>query len=489
MPERGWRAALGSPAVALFCLAFAAYAYFYQAGGWNQNSRFDLTRAIVERGTLRIDAYHRNTGDKSQRDGHYYCDKAPGQPLLAVPAYALVHAWAGGERPSPAFLAASAYAATVWSVALPAALAVVFLARLLGELGLGACWRCALAAGYGLATLAFPYATVMYGHQLMAALLVIGFALLVRERRRVREGGAASRVRVALAGLALGGAVAVEYPAALAVVALSAYAAAFLRPWPRLAWFAAGGAVAALALAGYHAAAFGGPLTLPYEFSTQKHRHMGVFMGLGAPAPAALWGITLSSYRGLFYSAPWLLAAAPGAALFARVRRARAELLVCAGAALLFVWLNASLVDWQGGWAMGPRYLVPAIPFAVVLVAGCVLGWPGGPRWVARVGAAALALLVAVSAAAMLVGTAVKPEVPVWVDRPFSDYLVPAFAAGRLGVSTQSIDSASAPSDGPSKAWNLGHLLGLDGLASLVPLALVLAAGTAWLGWTLRRRR
>ena len=44
--------------------SFLSFAYFYEGGGWNQNSRFDLLRAIVERHTLTIDAYHENTGTK-----------------------------------------------------------------------------------------------------------------------------------------------------------------------------------------------------------------------------------------------------------------------------------------------------------------------------------------------------------------------------------------------------------------------------------------
>jgi len=76
------------PEIPLFALVFGAYAYFYQAGGWNQNSRFDLTRAIVEQGTVAIDAFHENTGDKAQRGDHWFTDKAPGLSWLAVPAYA-----------------------------------------------------------------------------------------------------------------------------------------------------------------------------------------------------------------------------------------------------------------------------------------------------------------------------------------------------------------------------------------------------------------
>ena len=44
---------------------FASYAYFYQGGGWNQNSRFALVRAIIERHTLQIDAYQLHTGDRA----------------------------------------------------------------------------------------------------------------------------------------------------------------------------------------------------------------------------------------------------------------------------------------------------------------------------------------------------------------------------------------------------------------------------------------
>src|ERR1700686_3469053 len=66
-------------AVVLGVALLISYAYFYQAGGWNQNSRFDLVRALTEHRTLRIDGYDQNTGDKAVVNGHVYSDKAPGQ--------------------------------------------------------------------------------------------------------------------------------------------------------------------------------------------------------------------------------------------------------------------------------------------------------------------------------------------------------------------------------------------------------------------------
>ena len=86
----------------------------------------------------------------------------------------------------------------------------------------------------------------------------------------------------------------------------------------------------------------------------------------------------------------------------------------------------------------------------------------------------------------MLAGTAVKPEASVEIQRPFVDYLLPALYNGKLSVSTQSIDS-KWPDGKERQAWNLGQLVGLDGLMSLAPLGLYIAATGAWLAWTVRR--
>jgi hypothetical protein len=489
------------PALALFVLCFTAYAYFYQAGGWNQNVRFDLVRSLVEQRTAAIDAYHRNTGDlacrgpagpcrtpRPERGDHAYADKAPGSSWLAVPVHALVHALGGSDAPGPGYLNAAAYASTVWAVALPSALAVALLYGLLGALGLGPRSRAAFALAYGLGTLAFPYATLLYGHQLTAALLLMAFAVLVRARHGQ---GAHATALLLGTGALLGAAVAVEYPAALAVVPMCIYAALFVRPLPRLGWLVLGMAGPGLALAAYHAVVFGSPFALPYDFSTQPHRGQGFFMGLGVPQWPALQHILITDYRGLFYGAPWLLLAVPGAVIMARRPRLRAEAAVCISVALLFVWLNASLVDWQGGWAVGPRYLIPALPFLAVLAAGTALWSPlgRGLRGV-RVGAGlGLAALVGWSVFHMLVGTAVKPEVPVHIRRPFAQFLLARFYRGELAVNTQSIDAIAPSRTGERFAWNLGELAGLDGLASLVPLAIVTLAALGWLAWTVRQER
>src|SRR5258706_13411437 len=80
-------------ALVLLLVCAGSYAYFYQAGGWSQNSRFDLVRAVVEEGRLSIDSYRKNTLDLAVVAGHAYSDKAPGLALAAVPVGALPRPW------------------------------------------------------------------------------------------------------------------------------------------------------------------------------------------------------------------------------------------------------------------------------------------------------------------------------------------------------------------------------------------------------------
>jgi len=76
LPEKS--PAYRKAAILLGVVTFLSFIYFYEGGGWNQNSRFDLLRAIVERHTLQIDAYQENTQDKAHSKGHYYSDKRRG---------------------------------------------------------------------------------------------------------------------------------------------------------------------------------------------------------------------------------------------------------------------------------------------------------------------------------------------------------------------------------------------------------------------------
>src|SRR3712207_4945657 len=92
--------ALREIVLSLFLLFW--YGFFFQVPVWNENSRYDLVRALVDDHTTIIDRYHTNTGDKAFYDGHYYSTKPPGSALLGAPAYAAMRLAAvltGSDRP------------------------------------------------------------------------------------------------------------------------------------------------------------------------------------------------------------------------------------------------------------------------------------------------------------------------------------------------------------------------------------------------------
>ena len=182
-------------AILLGLVIFFSFIYFYEGGGWNQNSRFDLLRAIVERHTLRIDAYHENTQDKAHFRGHYYSDKAPGLVFLAVP-FALIARPAlrivGVDPESPRGEVALSYIASAGAVALPTALAGVCLFFLGLRFG-GGSNGAAFGAMFGtlvmsLGTPMWAYASLFWAHALVGACLVFAFAsaLKVRESQKAR---------------------------------------------------------------------------------------------------------------------------------------------------------------------------------------------------------------------------------------------------------------------------------------------------------------
>ena len=448
------------PEAWLFALAFGTFAFFYQAGGWNSNVRFDLVRAIVEHRTLAIDAYQKNTGDKAQRGEHYYSDKAPGISLLSVPAYAAAFALRPDLTETDVFQGWASYACVLLSVALPSALATAVLFRICVLLSLSPAARSLVPLAYAFGTLALPYSTLYYGHQTAAAFVVIAWWLVLRDPRSC-----------VTAGMFLGLAVLVEYPAAIAALCLAGYTFARARSPRVLLRLAAGMALPLLVLAWYHTAAFGSPLALPYDFSTQAPRHVG-FMGVGVPEPRVLYHLLIGEYRGLFFSAPWLLLALPGIILWLREPTRRADGILCAAVFLSYLWLAAGLADWHGGWGTGPRHLIVTLPLLAV-AAGRALP-ARAPVWLA---AAALACVV-YSASLMFAATAVKPEVPRAIERPFGEFVLPAFRAGNLSINTQSVDMVTGRDRTVRQAWTLGEKLGFGGWLRLLPL-LIYVLGTA----------
>ena len=427
--------------------------WIFQGGGWNQNSRFALARALVTRGSLRIDADAASTGDLAVRDGHVYSDKAPGVAFGAAAALALagpVAAALGLEPDQPWWWRAVPYAVTLLTVSVPVALTAGALYEELAALFGAAAALFAIGAVF-LASPLLGYAGLLYGHALAGCALALGFLALRR--------GA-----VEWAGLASGVAILIELTAALGAVALFAYAASLPSLRPRL-WR---GLVAALPplllLAAYDAAAFGSPLSIGYaNLPPAQFAGMGKgFFGVHLPRPQALWQLTFGVHRGLFRFSPVLLLAFAGARFLPR-----RDALLCLGLFAAFLLVNAGYIYWDGHASFGPRHAVPGLVLLCVPIAAAARRWPK----------ISLALLLP-SLAVCGIAWATRPEASPLDWNPLQDSWLHFWRKDAIASSILWFNAKDALDY--RSGFSLPMLAGLDGRASLLPL-LPLAGGLlAW---------
>ncbi len=124
---------------------------------------------------------------------------------------------------------------------------------------------------------------------------------------------------------------------------------------------------------------------------------------LALPLWTGLRGLLLSPGKGLPLYSPWLLLALPGTVLFAR--RHRLDSLIVTLFPALVILLYGMKLGWHGG-SWGPRYLLPVIPL-LSLAAAPAVEWclRRGGRW-----AAALGALAALSAGVQVLAIGKDPE-------------------------------------------------------------------------------
>jgi hypothetical protein len=480
------RSRTGLRAVIVAGALLFTYAFFYQGGGWNQNARFDLVRAIVEQHTLRIDDYHTNTGDKALVDGHYYSDKAPGVAFVVVPPVAAARPVldaVGIDSTSTDGLRALSYLATLVGAAVPAAVAafgIYWLAQRLGASSAGATFA---AVAFGLATPMWAYATLFWGHAITAALLFGGFAAAVclRDRASPRR----DQLLGGLLGVAVGWAIVSDYTSAVPAALIAGLGVNHVwdravAPRARIMAAMAGGALACgIVLIVHNVLAFGSPFELSYSQTVNPGMSQG-FFGVQTPDLGVLREIVLGRYRGLLLLAPVVIAAPIGLFLLAKRRELLATVVVAGCIPVYYVLVNAGYATWDGGWTYGPRFLAPALPFLCLPLAAV---WTRA-RHLLRVPLLALLLWGAALSLVAVSTTALPPDV---YKSPVTELLWPSFRDGRLSLTAR--DSGrpggpplfSAEGGDVGAAWNLGEKVGLAGHASIVPVFLLwLAAAVGW---------
>jgi hypothetical protein len=355
----------------VFLLCFV---YFAPHIDMDQSARIDMAVAIVDHHTFAIDDYQGNTFDRDNSRGHYYSDKAPGSSFAAVPVYLIYkgyYALRGGSPTDPANDLQLRYMESVCLSAIPAMLLLLLFFWTLQYFSPLLFHRAALTLFLGLGTIIFPYAHNYYAHVFVAALLFAAFVLIYVAAGDDTVRGAWTRrlannqaMAALLAGLGLGMAVLSEYPAAIIAVAIAVYG--FIR-FPLKTWIylLIGVAPSLAILLAYNRAVYGNPFTLGYLSGTSFIWRPQQVEGLGGatwpPSLDAIWGMTFSPYRGLFFLSPFLLLALPGYALWRR--RGGLEWRLFLVIPLVYFLAIAMYYAWYGGASVGPRYLIPMLPF------------------------------------------------------------------------------------------------------------------------------
>lgn len=297
------------------------------------NSMLAVSESIVVHHSLTVPAGLGIAG----RGGRIYSTWYPLLSVLAIP-FVYVASIASRISGLPLHYVAAVFALILPGVFTAATACVVALL----SVRIGSTWRGAWIASlcYLAGTIALAYARTFFADPLLAFLTV--FALYLTLGRTPKEIFAAAGL-TALAVLA-------KPTGVIVGPILSAYLLAKRVSW-RWSLLPGAGTVLGFALyTVYNDVRFGSPLNFGPSWSLFR---------LGA-IPAGVAGLLASPGWGLIWYCPVVLL------VFIGIREAWSryslEILAIAAVFLAFLLLHSYFVDWSGGWAWGPRYLLPAVP-------------------------------------------------------------------------------------------------------------------------------
>ncbi|MEA1928650.1 MAG: hypothetical protein U9N73_10625 [Candidatus Auribacterota bacterium] len=245
-----------------------------------------------------------------------------------------------------------------------------------------------------------------------------------------------------------------------AVVAL----AAFFRA-PKNILFFIGAALPVGVTLYYHLKCFGGLFEFPYYHETYRQfavAHQFGIAGVTFPASLsalrghlfALLQLLISPYRGLFLYSPFLLLGIGGIVKMIRDQEWRREGWLILAITVVYFFFLSAFSDWEGGWSMGPRHLVPILPFLTTAVV-FYLGKTTGSFRKVLIWFLAVTSLIAIFLT--FVGTVVFPYLPKEFKNPLYDLSWQFLTMGKF-------------------APTIGEFCGLTGFYRLLPLIILVGA-------------
>ncbi|NUN12936.1 MAG: hypothetical protein HUU55_04805 [Myxococcales bacterium] len=472
----------------LLSLSFVyLFPYFPKINNPNENVRLYMTRAMVEDGSMalgrrdKIDGKWRDVGAAFEQWGYVndkalvcddpkesppncagilYSAKAPGTSFLGVPVFAVLHSIGDTVDKTVAI-----FWLRLLCVVIPSIVFLWLFHWFLVRRGIKESVALLCTVGLGLGTMFFTYGQMFAGHQL-ASLTLFGAFMCVAEASSC-AGARRSRWFVG-AGALLATSVAMEYPTLFAAATVALYLVSVVgTKWRH--WFAVltGSVLPIFAVMSFHTVAFGRPWRTPYSSLENPHFVKDIapgFLGLQGPTWEAFWGSFFVPYNGLFFFSPWLLLAAVGCFWWIlryllkknsptnpnsvnHVMFAVSVAMICA----YCVFISSHSL-WRGGWTLGPRYIVGIVPPMVFVIAQ----WISASRPILVKHIVVMAF-VFVSVVVTLCSSLVSQGFPFEFYNPLTEVVIPLIRDGYV-------------------VKNAGNLIGLTGLSSIVPFAVLVIA-------------
>jgi hypothetical protein len=351
---------------------------------------------------------------------------------------------AGVDTGQPEIVRANAYLLTLWVSALPGALVVVALFWHLLDNGLDPSVASLAATGFAFGSLLFPYGGVPMSHNLLAACLFLPWIWVTRPTL--------SAGRALVAGLVVGlGSLTFLPVAPLAAI----YPIELLRrrELRRALLTCVGPALAIAFMFVFNTHYFGSPFEtgarVGHERFYEPHLLFGKF---DWPDWRRLYWITFHPFRGLFYSCPIFVLC-----LLALLKPDRAWMrrnVLPAVVVTWFVLFYLTFNGWPGGFSVGVRYAIPALPFLFLFAV------PAIPRYrtlaIALIGLSTFNMLAVTAYNVMAPGNS---EGAALSEDPIAESLK------RFTMNWVARNPGS---------FNLGMAAGIKGVASALPAALMI---------------
>jgi hypothetical protein len=411
------------------CLLLSSIYIDWWPANWNTASRAALPLSIVLEGNLNIDEYAEFTGDRATVHGHYYSDKGPGIGLIMVPMLIVIDKF---------------YPLKDLSKIDQLQLAVVLGAILFGSLPFSLCalWMYKrrffnhsigplLVGLFFFGSFLFTFSGSFYSH-VFTGFLLFAAILSVENRKHF------------LSGLLIGLCFMTEYTTAVFGVTLGVYFIINKEIRPLLLFSTS--AIMLIVIQGiYNYAITGSAMEFTYKYQDNFAQNSSAY-GFTYPSIKALYHITLSSYRGLFFYCPMLIILVifglRKKIIYPLNKLSAVVILTC----ILYVILFSMSKSWYGGWTFGPRYLYPVPILLFYFLSEKLTVNQKINSFLIGFGIVGLVHTILAKA------TILYPPTDIYF--PLLDIILPAIREGRWNE------------------WNLFTLVGLKGKASVISFAL-----------------